>query len=195
MSDSGGLIARGARDRVARARRIVERATAWPFAVRLVVFAAAMIAQGFAYPPDTTFGSPALLILLLALLPALWPRSPAVTVFWLITVAGWIAATMLYDSQVTLTRLIGLSVALYVVHSGAALAAVLPYDAVVDQGVILRWLMRAALVVVVSVALSVGALYVVSGWPAEYYLAATILGLFPVIGLVWLIVWVARRRP
>jgi hypothetical protein len=192
---SGGLFVQGFRDRVGRSRRILERATAWPFGVRLVVFAAAMIAQGFAYPPETAFGSPALLIVLLALLPALWPRSPTVTVFWLITVAGWIASTMLYDSQVTLSRLVGLSVALYVVHSGAALAAVLPYDAVVDQLVILRWLMRGVLVIVVSVGLAVGGLYVVSGWPPEYYLAATILGLLPVIGLVWLIAWVTRRRP
>jgi hypothetical protein len=192
---SGGLFVRGFRDRIDRTRRIFERATVWPFGVRLVVFAAAMIAQGFAYPPETAFGSPALLIVLMALLPALWPRSAAVTVFWLITVTGWIAATMLVDSQVTLPRLVGLSVALYVVHSGSALAAVLPYDAVVDQLVILRWLMRAALVIVVSMGLSVGGLYVVSGWPPEYYLAATILGLLPVIGLVWLIVWVARRRP
>jgi hypothetical protein len=135
------------------------------------------------------------LIAALGVLPALWPRSTWVTVFWLTTVTGWIAATMLYDSQITLLRLIGLSVALYVVHSGAALAAVLPYDAVVDSVVILRWLMRATLVIIVSVGLSVGGLYVVSSWPAEYYLAATILGLLPVIGVVWLIAFVARRRP
>lgn len=195
MSGTGGLIVRGFRDRIDRTRRIYERATAWPFGVRLVVFAAAMVAQGFAYPPETALGSPALLIVLLALLPALWPRSAAVTVYWLTTVAGWVAVTTLYDSQVTLARLVGLSVALYVVHSGAALAAVLPYDAVVDRLVILRWLVRGALVIVVSVALSVGGLYGVSGWPAEYYLAATIVGLLPVIGLVWLIAWVARRRP
>ena len=55
--------------------------------------------------------------------------------------------------------------------------------------------MRAALVIVVSVGLSVGGLYVVSSWPANYYLAATILGLLPVIGVVWLIAlsWPAAR--
>jgi hypothetical protein len=195
VSGTGGLFVRGFQDRISRARRIFERATAWPFGVRLVVFAAAMVAQGFAYPPETALGSPALLIVMLALLPAVWPRSAAVTVYWLVTVAGWVASTMLYDSQVTLPRLVGLSVALYVVHSGAALAAVLPYDAVVDRVVILRWLMRGVLVIVVSVGLSVAGLYVVSGWPAEYYLAATILGLLPVVGLTWLIAWVARRRP
>lgn len=195
MSSAGGLFVRGFQDRIARTRRIFARATAWPFGVRLVVFAAAMIAQGFAYPPQAMLGAPVLFIAGLGVLPALWPRSTWVTVFWLITVTGWVAATMLYDSQVTLLRLIGLSVALYVVHSGAALAAVLPYDAVVDSVVILRWLMRATLVIIVSVGLSVGGLYVVSSWPAEYYLAATILGLLPVIGVVWLIAFVARRRP
>jgi hypothetical protein len=192
---TGGLFVHSFRDRVARARRIVARATAWPLCVRLVVFAAAMAAQGFAYPPEVMLGSPALLIVGLAVVPALWPRTAAVTIFWLLTVIGWVVATMLYDSQVTLPRLVGLSISLYIVHSGAALAAVLPYDAVVDQLVILRWLMRGVIVIVVSVGLSVGALYVVSSWPPRTYLAATILGLLPVIGLVWLIAFVARRRP
>jgi hypothetical protein len=195
MSTGGGLLVSGFRDRVARARRIFARATAWPLGVRLVVFAAAMIAQGFAYPPQAMLGSPTLLIVALAVLPALLPRTAAVTVFWLITVTGWILATMLYDSQVTLPRLIGLSIALYVVHSGSALAAVLPYDAVVDQLVILRWLMRAVIVIVASTGLSVAALYVVSSWPPHAYIAATILGLLPAIGLVWLIAFVAKRRP
>lgn len=192
---SGGLIVSGVRDRVARARRILARATAWPLGVRLVIFAAAMIAQGFAYPPEAMLGSPALVIVAMAALPALWPRTALVTVFWLLTVTGWIVATSLYDSQVTLTRLVGLSIALYVVHSGSALAAVLPYDAVVDQLVVLRWLMRAVVVIVASIGLSVGALYVVSSWPPRTYLTATILGLLPVIALVWIIAVVARRRP
>lgn len=189
------LFLQGFQDRIARTRRIFARATAWPFGVRLVVFAAAMIAQGCAYPPKAMLGAPTLMIIVLAVLPALWPRTAWVTVFWLVTVTGWVAATMLYDSQITLPRLIGLSVALYVVHSGSALAAVLPYDAVVDQVVIVRWLMRAALVIIVSMGLSVGGLYVVSSWPPKYYLAATILGLLPVVGVVWLIAFVARRRP
>ncbi len=194
MSDLG-LIRRGFRDRIARARRIVARATAWPFAVRLTIFAAAVVAQGFAYPPTAALGAPALLIVGLAALPALWPRSAAVTVFWLITVTGWVLATALYGSQTTLTRLVGLSACLYVVHSGAALAAVLPYDAVVEPVVVVRWGVRAVAVVAVAVGLSVAALYAVSAWSDRTYLVATIVGLVPVIAVVWLIAVIARRRP
>jgi hypothetical protein len=195
VTDDVRLIGRGLRDRVTRSRRIFARATAWPLGVRLVVFAAALVAQGFAYPPGGVLDEAALVMVLLAALPAVWPRSAMVTVFWLVTVTGWILATTLYGSQTTLPRLIGLSVALYVVHSGAALAAVLPYDAVVDQAVVVRWAVRAAVVVVISVGLSLAGLYMVSTWPARTYLAATLVGLVPVVVLVWLIAVVARRRP
>jgi hypothetical protein len=181
-------------DRIARLKRIIARATAWPFAVRLTVFAAAMLAQGFAYPARTLLGGPLVAMVLLAALPALWPRTAAVSTFWLITVTGWIFATTLLDGVTTLTRLVGLSVCLYVVHTGAALAAVLPYDAVVDPVVVARWLLRAAVIVAGSLGLSVAALFAVSDLSNRTYLVATLLGLVPAVAVVWLLAVVSRRR-
>jgi hypothetical protein len=189
-----GLIRRDFRDRIERAKRIFARATAWPLAVRLTVFGAAMLAQGFAYPSPLLFGTSVLALLVLAALPAAWPRTAAVSLFWLLTVVGWVLSTTLYGTTATLTRLVGLAVALYVVHTGAALAAVLPYDAVVETVVIARWLLRAGAVAGVAIGAGVAGLYAVEGISERTYVAATVLGLIPVAGLVWLLAIQLRRR-
>jgi hypothetical protein len=188
-----GFMRRAFLDRIERIRRIFARATAWPFAVRLTVFAAAMLAQSFAYPTRTLFGAPIVAMLLLAALPALWPRTAAVSTFWLITVVGWILSTTFFDGVTTLIRLVGLSACLYLVHTTAALAAALPYDAVVDPVVVARWLLRAAMILAISLGFAVTALYAVTDWSNRTYLAATLIGLVPAVTLVWVLAWVARR--
>lgn len=188
-----GLIRRSLRDRVERAKRIFARATGWPLAVRLGVFGAAMLAQGFTYPAETLFSGAAVLLLLLAALPAAWPRTAAVSVFWVLTVVGWILSTTFYGTTATLTRLVGLAIALYAVHTGAALAAVLPYDAVVESVVVARWLLRSGLIVVVGVGGAVAGMFAVVDLSNRTYLAATLAGLVPAVGLVWYLALRYRR--
>jgi hypothetical protein len=188
-----GLIRRSFRDRIDRAKRIFARATAWPLAVRLTVFGAAMFAQGFAYPSSALFGTPVVAMLLLAVLPAAWPRTAAVTVFWLLTATGWILSTTLYGTTATMARLVGLALALYVVHSGAAFAAVLPYDAVVESVVVARWVLRSGTVAALGVGGAVAAMYAVADLSTRTFLAATLVGLVPVAGLVWLLAIQYRR--
>jgi hypothetical protein len=130
----------------------------------------------------------------LALLPALWPRTAAVTTFWLFTIVGWIAATTLYGTVATLPRLAGLAVSLYLVHSAAALAAALPYDAVVDPVVVVRWLLRAAGVLVVSVGGTIAAMLYVGQLTPRSYLAATLIGLALTVATAWMIAIAARIR-
>jgi hypothetical protein len=189
-----GLIRRSFRDRIDRAKRITARATAWPLAVRLSVFAAAMLAQVFAYPTSLLLDPPVVLFLLLAVLPAAWPRTAAVSVFWLVTVTGWILSTTVYGGTATLTRLLGLAVTLYVVHTGAALATVLPYDAVVEPVVVARWMLRAAAIIAVGVGGTVAGMYAIVDLSARTYLAATLIGFVPVVALAWLLATQFRRR-
>jgi hypothetical protein len=188
------LIRRSFRDRIDRAKRIFARATALPFAVRLIVFVAAMAAQGFAYPSSVLLSLSAVGLVLLAALPAAWPRTTAVTVFWLVTVTGWVLSTTLYGTTATLTRLVGLAVALYLVHTGAALAAVLPYDALVEAVVVARWLLRAGAITAVGVGAAVGGMHAVADLSSRTYLAATLAGLIPVVALFWLLAAQSRRR-
>jgi hypothetical protein len=189
-----GLIRQSFRDRIDRAKRIAARATAWPLAVRLTVFGAAFLAQGFTYPTSLLLDPPVIAFLFLAVLPAAWPRTAAVTVFWLITVTGWILSTTVYGGTATLTRLVGLAVALYVVHTGAAFAAVLPYDAVVEPVVVARWMLRAATIIAVGVGGAVAGMYAIVDLSTRTYLAATLAGFIPVVALVWLLATQFRRR-
>jgi hypothetical protein len=180
------LIRRGFRDRLHRLRRIAARAAAGPMLVRLGVFAMAVLAQVLAYPSEIVWSGTVALLVALAALPALFPRTAAVTVFWLLTVLGWLAATSVYGEPATVWRLGALTGALYLVHSGASLAAVLPYDAVVDPVVVARWLVRAA----VTVAGSAGLAYAALTWVAPLgeqrtFLAASVLGLVLMVVLAW----------
>jgi hypothetical protein len=80
------------------------------------------------------------------------------------------------------------------VHTGAALAAVLPYDAVVEAVVVARWLLRAGTIVVVGVGGAVAGMFAVADLATETYLAATLAGLIPVAALVWYLAARLRAR-
>jgi hypothetical protein len=75
-------------------------------------------------------------------------------------------------------------------HSLAALAAVLPYDAVVSPGVISGWLLRAGATVAVSAIVSVVLLLLVKATLGPVYLVASLVGVLAAGALAYAI---ARR--
>jgi hypothetical protein len=127
-------------------------------------------------------------------LPALAPRARLTTLVLLAAVGGWVAATTRYGEQVTVARLIALACLLYLVHTTTALAAVLPYDAVVSPSVLLRWLGRTALVLALTAAFAVAAVLGVRVVGARAYLIAAVAGLLLVAALAGLLALLPRRR-
>jgi hypothetical protein len=101
---------------------------------------------------------------------------------------------VLLAEPVTFWRLVGLAAALYLGHSLTALAAVLPYDAIVEPEVLARWLSRAFLVVAASAALALALLVGSAVWGGEPLLIASLLGLGVAVGLAALLAWLLRRR-
>lgn len=85
---------------------------------------------------------------LVAVLVAALPRSGVVTSALLLTVLAWIAATAVYGEPVTYLRVVTVAALLYATHVLAALAAVVPNDAVVSPGALLRLLPRTGLLIV-----------------------------------------------
>jgi hypothetical protein len=195
MIDELALIRRGFVDRLARLRRIAARATGWPLLVRAVVYVAALAAIALAFPASVLSGNGLPVLGVLAALPALWPRTFAVSGYCLLTVLGWVAATTAYGEPAGPWRLAAVAAGLYVVHSGAALAAVLPFDAVVEPGVLARWLLRAVPVVAISTLLAVVGVPF-AAVPAERrgYLVASFVGLALMVALAGLLVYGWRRR-
>ena len=181
-------------ERVRLAGDMVKRATPGPMLVRLAVWGAGVLALALAFPAKLTPDPRALAILAgLALLPTVAPRSRMVSFLIFTAIFGWVVSTLGYEEPITWLRLIGLAAALYLLHTGAALAAVLPYDTVVAPGVLVGWLLRTIGVVAVSAVLGVVVLKLTDWIGIGTSLVASLAGLAAAALLVWLIARVSKR--
>jgi hypothetical protein len=185
----------GIGSRLVRLQAMVRRMTPGPALTRGAVFAAGLVAQLVAWPAEIAFARPVLILVVVALMPAVLPRGMWPSLAILTAVLGWFLATTAYEQPVSYPRLVALAGAIYLVHSLAALAAVLPHDAVVAVEVFVRWLLRAALVLLVTAVL---ALFVVAatGWVGSgRYLLASLIGLAAMVALAGYLASLAGKRP
>ncbi|GAA3201394.1 hypothetical protein ACFO1B_06175 [Dactylosporangium siamense] len=174
--------------RLGRLKDMLERAAAGPMLVRFMVFLLTLVSALVAFPADVILRPVALLFAaVLAALPALFPRTRLVGLAILLCVFGWLLGTYLYDQVITIPRLIALATVLYLTHSLAALAAALPYDAIVSPGVIVGWLLRAIAVVSAGAIVSVLLLAVVKAVIGPVFLVASLAGVVAAGALAWLI--------
>jgi hypothetical protein len=169
----------------------IARVTPVPLILRCVVFVSTLLGLWLAAPAE--FSNPRFLLALafLAVLPAFFPGTRAVDIVMMCVLAAWVMTTLGAGEQAEPWRVFGIGAALYVTHSAAALAASVPYDAVVDAQVPLRWAARSGLVLLgagfVTAAIVVIARTVTPGTSVIVLL----MGLAVVIATVALL---ARRR-
>jgi hypothetical protein len=174
--------------RIGHARDMAMRAMPGPMLVRLAVWFWAVVALGLAMPEElVTSLRGALVLLVIGLLPALLPRTRMVSLMLFTAVVGWLATTAAFEEPIATWRLVALAGALYLVHTSAALAAVLPYDTVTSPGVLAGWLLRA--LGVVALAVPFGALAVAGSglFGGRTFLVAAIAGAGVVCVLGWLV--------
>jgi hypothetical protein len=184
----------GLSDRASSTIKVMRRATPVPLGVRCGVFLAGLVAVVLAYPVWVLLARPGFLLLVLPVLPALRPRGRLPSVVVLAAVVGWLVTTTVGGEAPALWRLLVLSAALYLVHTLSALAAVLPYDAVVAPDVVARWVGRALAVLLGSAVLTVIALSAAGRTGDRTALAAALVGLAVAAGLPGLLAWLWRRR-
>jgi hypothetical protein len=127
---------------------------------------------------------------ILALLPALFPNSAAVTGVMLTVACGWMFGALGLGESVSVVGTFVTAAALYLLHSFAALAAALPYDAIVDTAVLLRWGARASLVLAGSAAVTAIVVTLAQSLAPTTSTVAILGGFGVVAGTVWLL---ARR--
>lgn len=174
--------------RLGRVKDMLERAAAGPLLVRFMVFLLTLVAALVAFPAEVILRPAALFFAaVLAALPAVFPRTRLVGLAILLCAFGWLLGTYAYGQVITIPRLIGLATVLYLTHSLAALAAALPYDAIVSPGVIVGWLLRATAIVSASAIVSVLLLAVVKAVIGPVFLVASLIGVLAAAALAWLI--------
>ena len=176
------------------ARGVLARATAIPFLVRAAVALCGLIAMGVAWPSAlVTYQLVAPLLLLVAVYPAVAPRGRGATFSALVVVAGWIADTVDAGARIELWRVITIATLLYLGHTLTALAAVLPYDAIVSFDMLGGWLLRAGLVVLVSAVLTVATLGLSADLAGGAFVLATVVGIVCAVGATVLLARLLRR--
>jgi hypothetical protein len=180
-------------DQVQRIRDTVGRVAPGPLLVRAGTFLTALGALLTASPVVVVTSRYLAGLVLLAALPMLWPRARAATFVALVTVCGWLVATMGFGERITLVRLFGITGLLYLMHSLTALAAVLPHDAVTAPDVLSRWIGRALLVVAAS-AVPALAVVVIADAVRGAYLLASLAGLVVAVTIAGLLAYLQRRR-
>lgn len=180
-------------NRFRAARQLVTRITLMPLVVRAGIFLSALVGLLLAYPVEV-LRDQSLVVPFVALLPAVGPRRIWPTLVVLLTAVGWVVAIDGYGRPVALWRLLAVAAALYLTHTLCALVAVLPYDAVVDPGVIVRWLLRAVAVLLATAVLGV-LLVQLAGVGGEQGLSSvTMAGLVVAVTMAALLGWLLRRR-
>jgi len=172
----------------------VARATLAPLLVRGGVFAAFLVAMVCAFPPSVFLGRTAAAVLLAALLPAVAPRGVATTLVVVAVVVGWVIVTAESADGIALWRLLGLAAALYAGHTLAALAAVLPSDAVVAPEVLARWLARAGAVVLAAAVCGVLLVSIAGMGGDDTLTVAALGGLVVAVAVAAVLGWLVKRR-
>jgi hypothetical protein len=175
---------RGVRERLDSLRERVARITPGTLLVRGAAFAFAASALLVAFPGEILLlPGVAVGLVICGAVPALAPRTRITTVVLLLAVLGWIAATTTYAEPVTSARLVALACLLYLVHTTAALAAVLPYDTVVSPAVLVRWFARTVVVLALTAGFAVAAQLGLRAVGGSAYLVAAVAGVLLVAAL------------
>ena len=172
----------------------VRRTTPAPLLVRVGLFVAAVAGQVLAWPLFVTIGPAIFAFLGAALLVMLFPRGPIPTLYLFTAIGGWRVSTLFLGLGTGLVSLLLLAAALYLVHNLAALAAILPYDAVVAPGVLVRWLARTAVVLALTAVLALFAAVAPLYLGTRTSLAASLAGLALVVVTVAYLARLVRRR-
>ena len=173
---------------------MIARAGPLPVLVRCAILLLTLVSFALAYPVGFFAGRGLGLLMIAAVLPAVAPRGPFPTLAALVAVGGWVLSTTWYGEPVALWRLLALTGGLYLMHSLCALAAALPFDAVVRPEALAAWVLRALGVVLASAVFAVVLLGLppVAGGDRTYPVVA-LGGPALAVGAAALLAWLVRR--
>ncbi|MEV0896240.1 hypothetical protein [Actinoplanes sp. NPDC049802] len=180
--------------RMDRWRGAAGRATAVPFMVRCGILLSGLLATAVAWPLEM-LSNPRLMSLPVA--AVIWatmaPRGRGGTAAALSVIVGWLVNSTGFGASIDLWRVLTLAALLYLGHTLTALAAVLPYDAMVNLDVPALWLGRALVVVLVSAVVIVLALGLTADLGGDAFQLATLIGLASAATVTLVLTRMVRR--
>lgn len=175
-------------------RRRLRRISAGVLLVRSLAGVAAVVAGVLAVVPEL-LGDPRVLTatVLGAFGVGLLPRTRWVTLYALGVIGVWTVGMVVRDEPGDVWRIGGIAAALYVMHTSAALAAVLPYDTVLTSGVLSAWARRTTAVLAAGLVPGLGLLVMLRWLPQASTWVAPVVGAAAAAALVGLLAWHLRR--
>jgi hypothetical protein len=135
-----------------------------------------------------------LVIIVLALLPAVRPDLPWATAVELIIVGEWLLIGILYQESRDVPGMLAMAALLYAHHSTCALAATLPVSARLGPGVLVGWLTHTGGVVLATVLLALLGLLALPPDTGHTAVTVSLIGLLAAIGAGVTLAYLLHRR-
>jgi len=179
--------------RVDRANAVVHQATPGPVLVRAAAIAAGL--AGFAVTwPLRDLGTNAVIIpILFSIGVGLAPRSFMPTATIVAMISGYLY-NISTGAPLTAWRAIIAAGLIYVVHTCAAFAAVLPFNAVATRGLFGPFVLRIAVAIGITAVLGLGILAVPNAIGTHRLVSAAVGGMVAMVGVAAYVAYVGSRR-
>jgi hypothetical protein len=188
-----GALRGGIDMRVERAATVIEQATAGPIVLRSALVMAALAGFAVTWPIHDLRTTVLVLPVVLALGVGLAPRSFVPTATIIAMVLGYLV-NIADGAAPDAWRPIAAAGLIYVVHTGAAFASVLPFNTVATPGLYLPFVLRTATVIAITVIVGL-AILAVPGVVGDHRLvSAAVVGMVAMVGVAGYVAYLGSRR-
>lgn len=179
--------------RVERAATVIEQATAGPVVLRATLVVAALAGFGVTWPIRDLLTTVLVLPIVLALGVGMAPRSFTPTATIIAMVLGYLV-NIASGGSPDAWRPITAAGLIYIVHTGAAFAAVLPFNTVATPRLYLSFVLRTAAVIAITVVIGF-AILAVPGLVGDHRLvSAAVVGMVAMVGVAGYVAYLGSRR-
>ncbi|HEU0240485.1 MAG TPA: hypothetical protein VFR11_14565 [Micromonosporaceae bacterium] len=193
LGRAGALLQRGVGIRIDRVTAVVEQATLGPVLVRFGSVLAALGGFAVTWPTRDLTTTSLVVPILFALGVGIAPRSLMPTATIVAIVLGYMF-NLDTGAPLTVWRPIAAASMIYIVHTSAAFAAVLPFNAVATRGLFLPYVLRIAAVIAITAILAVGILAVPGIVGQHRLVSAAVAGMVAMVGVAGYVAYLGSQR-
>jgi hypothetical protein len=193
MSAFLGALRGGIDIRIERVATVIEQATAGPVVLRATLVVAALAGFAVTWPVRDLFTTVLILPVALALGVGMAPRSFAPTATIIVMVLGYLV-NIAGGGAPDAWRPITAAGLIYIVHTGAAFAAVLPFNTVATAGLYLPFVLRTAAVIAITVVIGFAILAVPRLVGDHRLVSAAVVGMVAMVGVAGYVAYLGSRR-